>query len=182
MKYKKKGSIKENLNGVIALVTGVGIAVMVFIFVGTLGGRTFQLVESDIDALTGSVVNESFTPLNSTVVNLANRDVINGTLTVANASSVSVGLDNFNVNYEAGTLELTNATLNNTAWRASYNYGAAAEKAAIKNSILSSFESLQQVGDYMPLIVLIFIISFVLVLVMGLTNGGKGGSYKGSAL
>ena len=47
------------VGAVIQLITGVGVAVLVLIFVGTLGGQTYQLTESKIDAITNDTVRES---------------------------------------------------------------------------------------------------------------------------
>jgi len=54
-------------------------------------------------------------------------------------------------------------------------------KDHIKNGIISSFEALEKTGDYLPIIVLAFVISIVLFLVLGMTGmvgagGGRGGA------
>lgn len=48
--------MQENVSAVIFLIVGVGIAVLVLIFVGVLGGQTYQLTESKIDAITDTNV------------------------------------------------------------------------------------------------------------------------------
>jgi hypothetical protein len=50
--YKKEGAVQGAVGAVIALIVGVGVATLVLIFVSTLGGQTYNLVESDIDSIT----------------------------------------------------------------------------------------------------------------------------------
>jgi len=57
--YKKKGQAAGAINAIITLVVGVGVAVMVLIFIGALGGQTYQLVEPTIDAITNTTVRNS---------------------------------------------------------------------------------------------------------------------------
>jgi hypothetical protein len=59
MKYEKKGQMGGAVGAVIQLITGVGVAVLVLIFVGSLGGQTYELVEDDIDAITNGTVKAS---------------------------------------------------------------------------------------------------------------------------
>lgn len=108
--YKKKGQITQSVGAIITLIVGVGVAVLVLIFVGVLGGQTYNIAEDDID-------------------------------------------------------NISDATI----------------KANVQNSIKSGFSALEQVGSYMPLIVLAVVIFLVLTLVLGFTAfGGQGG--RGSAL
>lgn len=44
------------VGAIVQLITGVGVAVLVLIFVGALGGQTYELVEADIDAITNETV------------------------------------------------------------------------------------------------------------------------------
>lgn len=57
--YEKKGQMGGAVGAVIQLITGVGVAVLVLIFVGALGGQTYNLVEADIDAITNDTVKTS---------------------------------------------------------------------------------------------------------------------------
>jgi len=60
MKYEKKGQIASNsVSNIITLIVGVGVATLVLIFVGSLGGQTYQLVEADIDAITNDTIKGS---------------------------------------------------------------------------------------------------------------------------
>lgn len=52
--YKKKGQVANNVGAIITLIVGVGVASLVLIFVGSLGGQTYNLVESDIDAISNA--------------------------------------------------------------------------------------------------------------------------------
>ncbi len=57
-------------------------------------------------------------------------------------------------------------------------------KSYIKNAIASSFQAQQTTGQYLPLIVLAFVISIVMVLILGFASigGGTGGARGGGAL
>ena len=109
--YEKKGQVGGAIGAVIGLIVGVGVATLVIVFVGALGGQTYNLVEEDIDSITNTTV-----------------------------------------------------------------------KGHVKASIIAGFESLEQTGNYMPIIVLAVVISLVLALVLSFSNfsGGMGG--RGSAL
>jgi len=49
--YEEEGFVEQNVGAVITLIIGVGVASLVLIFVGALGGQTYNLVESDIDSI-----------------------------------------------------------------------------------------------------------------------------------
>ena len=58
--YKKSGQISAPAVGdIIILIVGIGVSVLVLIFVGSLGGQTFQLVEADIDEITNESIRNS---------------------------------------------------------------------------------------------------------------------------
>lgn len=57
--YEKKGQIQGAMGAVITLIIGVGVAVLVLIFVGVLGGQTYQLTEEKIDSITNVTVRDS---------------------------------------------------------------------------------------------------------------------------
>lgn len=74
-KYVKKGQVANAAIGsIIALVVGVGVVTIVIIFVGVLGGQTFQLAQPNLQNITnqqvGTAVNASilsgFTTLQTT--------------------------------------------------------------------------------------------------------------------
>lgn len=108
--YEKKGQMGGAVGAIIYLITGIGVAVLVLIFVGVLGGQTYELVEADITAITNETV-----------------------------------------------------------------------EASVRNAIVSGFSSLEQTGEYMPIIVLAVVISLILGLVLGFSSI-TGGMNRGSAL
>lgn len=57
--YQKKGQSAGAVGAIITLIVGVGVSVLVLIFVGTLGGQTYELTEDQIDAITNTTVKES---------------------------------------------------------------------------------------------------------------------------
>ena len=59
MKYEENGYLGGEIGDVITLIIGVGIAALVLIFVATLGGSTYNLVEDDIEAIADSNVQAS---------------------------------------------------------------------------------------------------------------------------
>lgn len=57
--FEMEGQAMGAVGAVISLIVGVGVAVLVLIFVGTLGGQTYNLVETDIDAINDSTIKAS---------------------------------------------------------------------------------------------------------------------------
>ena len=53
--YHRKGQMNV-VNSVVAIILGIGIALILYVFFGTLAGQTYQLVETDIDAITNTSV------------------------------------------------------------------------------------------------------------------------------
>lgn len=56
--YELEGQMSGAVGSMIVMIVGVGVSVLVLIFVGALGGQTFNLVEPDIDAITNTTVKE----------------------------------------------------------------------------------------------------------------------------
>jgi hypothetical protein len=54
--YESDGYVTENVGAIVFLIVGVGIATLVLIFVGVLGGQVYQQVEADIDAITNDTI------------------------------------------------------------------------------------------------------------------------------
>ena len=54
--YKKKGQMQGAVGAVITLIVGIGVSVLILIFVGALGGQTYNLVESDITEINNTTV------------------------------------------------------------------------------------------------------------------------------
>lgn len=59
MLYEVEGQSAGAVGAIITLIVGVGVAVLVLIFVGVLGGQTFELSEAKIDAITNTTVKDS---------------------------------------------------------------------------------------------------------------------------
>ena len=59
MRKNKKGQVNTAVGAVIFLVVGIGIAVMVLVFVGSLSGQTYDIVEDDINAISNTTVKSS---------------------------------------------------------------------------------------------------------------------------
>lgn len=58
-KFMLEGQTTGAVGAIITLIVGVGVAVLVLIFVGVLGGQTYQLTESKIDAITNTTIKTS---------------------------------------------------------------------------------------------------------------------------
>lgn len=56
--YKKRGQLGAT-GALIGLIVGVGVATLVLIFVGALGGQTYNLVEPDIDNISDATIKAS---------------------------------------------------------------------------------------------------------------------------
>ena len=57
--FEEKGQIEQSVGAIITLVVGVGVAVLVLIFIGVLGGQTYNLVEDKIDAIGNTTIRTS---------------------------------------------------------------------------------------------------------------------------
>jgi len=187
--YNKSGQVGGSVGAVIGLIVGIGIAVLVLIFVGALGGQTYELVEDDIDALTAKVINDSITVLNNTAVALSNDDVVANSLATIRIASINdthcASLNNYTFDLDAGTVTLLAPDVqecSGTLVNFSYTHGSLEVQNSIKSGIMSSFEALEKTGDYLPIIVLAFVISIVLFLVLGMTGMVGGGEGRTGAL
>lgn len=54
--YEKKGQIQGSVGAIISLIVGVGVGVLVLIFVGVLGGQTYNIAQSDIEAINDTTI------------------------------------------------------------------------------------------------------------------------------
>jgi hypothetical protein len=174
------------VGSIITLIVGVAVAVLVIIFVGALGGQTYNIVQPELDEIGTSASTTNFTANNVTAVSLGQVLIHPGTLTVVNASN-TIGLGNFTVNYDAGTIKLVatgaNGGLNASSLNASFEYGNRTIQNSINNGILSSFQALEQTGGYLPIIVLAVVIALVLSLILGYVGLNRGmGGFGGGAL
>lgn len=57
--YMKEGQSAGAVGNIIVLIVGVGVSVLVLIFVGSLGGQTYQLVEDDLGDITNTTIRTS---------------------------------------------------------------------------------------------------------------------------
>lgn len=56
--YNKKGQAGLAVGSLITLIVGVGVATLVLIFVGSLGGQVWNTVETDVDAITNDTIKQ----------------------------------------------------------------------------------------------------------------------------
>ena len=54
--FQEEGYMQESVGSIIFLIVGVGVATLVLIFGGVLGGQTYSLIESDLDAISNDSV------------------------------------------------------------------------------------------------------------------------------
>lgn len=54
--YREKGQVMGSMQAIIALVLFFGVAVILYIFTGVIAGQTYELTESDIDAITNTTI------------------------------------------------------------------------------------------------------------------------------
>lgn len=57
--YSKKGNTLLAVQVMVSLIVGVGVATLVLIFVGTLGGQTFALAETTINTISNATVKDA---------------------------------------------------------------------------------------------------------------------------
>ncbi len=180
-KYELEGQTSMVVNDIILLITGIGVSVLILIFIGVLGGATYNIVEPDIDALGGSQGNVTGLALNGTEISLGQTSIHGDSLVIRNNTGDLYSHANYTVDFEGGTWELWgNTTSENGTVFFSYDFGNTNITNAIKGSIVSSFTALETTGDFLPIIVLAVIIAIVLSLVLGFTQLGGGALGGGS--
>jgi len=60
--YERKGQMAGGaVSNIITLIVGVGVSVLVLIFVGVLGGQTFNLAEEDINNISDATIRTHVT-------------------------------------------------------------------------------------------------------------------------
>lgn len=167
----------DNQNGayLILMMLAIGSATIFLIFSGTLAGSTYTLVHSDIVSVgITDVVNESFTVGGSGVwVAVAHNPLLYDTVKVYNQTGYDNTTD-FTINATDGTLLTTNTSLAGMSFTCTYTWGSRTMQNYIQYAIAGGFKGLKVTGQYIPLILLAFIIAFVLTLVvgMGMTSSG----------
>ena len=60
--FEKTGDVGNQVGMVIQLIVGVGVAALVLIFVGTMGGQTYNMVEGDICLLETNSALDTYCP------------------------------------------------------------------------------------------------------------------------
>lgn len=182
--YYEEGQINAVVGGIVLLIVGVGVATLILIFVGSLGGQTYDLIESDLDTIGNYDGGISFVGRNDTAVYLGHTDIHNTTLNISKGT-LEVNLNNFTIDYDLGTvLSKYPSYANGTAFNSTFKWGSIDVQYSVKRSIISGFEGLEQTGKFMPVVVLAVIIALVLSMVLTFGMGGMygGGSFRGSAL
>lgn len=181
----KRLNKKGQAGTVITLITGVGVAVLVLILVGSMSGTVYETVDTDVESigLRTLVDDDSFTAINGTPGALDHASLVTDyTVSVINATH-TLGMGNFTIYYTGGyiTLNTTSAAFihanNGTTLYATYRYNDPTVRAHIRNGVISGFDALDQTGNYMPIIVMAVIIVLILGMIFGL--GMTGGAYRG---
>ena len=117
---KKKGQVQGIIGAIVMLVIGVGVSVLILIFIGSLSGGVYDVIEDDIEAIgLGSIANDNFTSSNLTAIPVTHPNIIPSSLSLEQHGS-AIGIGNFTIDYTDGTflglgIDTTlNSTLNNT--------------------------------------------------------------------
>jgi hypothetical protein len=170
-------NIQENVAAIILLIMGVGIATIVLIFVGILGGSVYQQTEPDLDVISNNVSNEllnlSYTLLPYIYNTSSDIFETSDTLVAWNGTGTYGTLvrnTNYTVDsYASGQFTISDLGLLNNSFifvNFSYATGNPVIETQILNAIEESFVALNTTGSYLPIIVLAVIIFIVLGLVM----------------
>lgn len=175
--------VKDNTNkavdSILTLVVGIGVAVMVLILVGSLGGQSYNIIDDDLETLMNqSVKNQTFTGNNLTAFSTGNTDIHANSLVIVNSSKVTMDIvGNFTVDYRAGTILLINDGQNGTVFNATYNHGNRSMVYSIQEGIMGGFNALETTGSYIPIIVIAVVIALILMIILGGIGGAamKGG-------
>jgi len=56
--YQEEGFVQQNVMAIVTLIVGVAVGTIVIIFAGALGGQTYAVVETDIEALTNETIKD----------------------------------------------------------------------------------------------------------------------------
>jgi len=172
---------QESIISIILLVMGIGISIMVLIFVSVLGGGVYTNSQTFISSLSTDITNDtsaniSFSKIpyifnastnidpGSETIKAWNNTKEYGTLTLGTNYTVSsYSNGQFNI-IDLGGLNNSHIYLN-----ASYTTGYPSVERNITSAIRNSFIAINTTGSYLPIIVLAVIIFIVLGLIMTLT-------------
>lgn len=167
---------QANVGMIILLIVGVCTAILSLIFIGALGGQTFQLTEDKISSIGRSIITgETWDNMRSGIVfTLAHNETTWDVSVYSLNETAILDISQFTIDNNAGTLILNNDSLNGTYATIDYYYGNTTIQDNIKGGIVSSFSALNLTGSYLPMIVLAIIIVLVLSLMIGMTGMNKG--------
>lgn len=173
---KKKGFSPADINSTLVLIVGIAVATLVLIFVGSLSGQTYELVQADIETIgNASVTAFAVTGSNSTAQSLGVDDIHTASFKLYNSTGVLFGSGNYTLDSDAGTLLVVDA-LNGQSFLANFSAGDLTIQSYVKDSITSAFKANKTTGDYLPLIVLAAIIGLVLTMVLSFGGTSRGGA------
>lgn len=174
----------DTVKGIIALILGVGLSLLVLIFISSLSGTVFQTVESDISDIGNKFFNTSNTSLDqSNYKYFGVRNIHCNTINITNASNMYYyQLSNFTFDCGNGYIKIGSTVdasgvqkLNTSDFSVWFNYGNYTISNSISAGIVSGFTSLNTTTTYIPIIVLAVVIAFVLILVLGFGKREGGG-------
>lgn len=181
---------QKNIAAIITLIIGIGVATLCLIFVGVLGGQTYQLNEHNINQVgTATQGNPSHAAIRMTYDTQVTHKqwftvhdaFTNGTISFY-ANSTSLTQNKFNIHAGNHTVRMVDATYNKTDVILHYKYDNATMRTYIKEGAISAFAALEETGGYLPIIVLAVIIIIVLGMIMGMAGFKKPGESSGGAL
>ena len=172
--------VKKAQAGLTGIILGVGIAVVLITFLAVLLGNMFDITEDDLTTIGVNTINEeTFVVRNDTITSLAHSFIQEGTISIGNTSAV--GLTNFTIDYDYGTVKLVSSSLvkNGSTMTTNYTWGAVEIRDSLGEGMVSSYDSYEKTTGYLGLIVLAVVIGLILTIVLGFANFGTGGRDSG---
>lgn len=147
--------VLRSKNGVVDLAALTSIAVMIIIaIVAVVVGAQIQASSGETSRTNTNttVTNESFVSSTNTYVKLANQFVTSVEF-VANATGGKIAASTYNLDVDAGRINVTNADLNSLNLNITYAYNAKAE-SGLFNVTRGGAKGLKTFGDYWVIIVI----------------------------
>ena len=151
--YDSEGYAEPNITVIVGLIVGVGVATLVLIFVGVLGGQVYNQAEADIDALSGTATNESIATSNATGYlssTFDNTPVVTSSVVVRCGGTTLTSGNYTATSYGTLVVDSSATYCNATPVSSDYNWGDATIEASVKASITSGFQALETSGNYLP--------------------------------
>jgi hypothetical protein len=182
---------QESILPIIFLIVGIGVSILVLIFVSVLGGGVYTNAEPNINVLSGNVYNKSSGVISSVpyIYNSSSSYIWSGSesIYIWNATgyygALVLGTNYTVLSYDTGQFTITSVggrTLQKI--NISYTTGNPVIEGNITSAIKNSFTALNTTGSYTPIIVLAVIIFIILSMVMTLTPGMRRGYESSGAL